>query len=69
VSVHHDRFKRSAYGLLIVLGVPIVVGNLLFNARLARRRPQVAQENASILADLRSLRMLTSRSVIALARK
>ena len=69
VSVHYDRFKRSAYGLLIVLGVPIIIGNLLFNSRLARRRPQVAQENAPILADVRSLRMLTSRSVIALARK
>lgn len=67
VSVHFDRFKRSALGLLAVFGLPMFVGNALFARRLRKRRPQVARENQPILADLRSFKMLTSRSVIAMA--
>lgn len=69
VSVHYDRFKRSALGLLTIFGVTVLFGNLLFRSRVARRKPHVAEENRGLLDDLGSFRMLTSRSVIALATK
>jgi SAM-dependent methyltransferase len=68
-SVAYDRFKLSARLLLIVCGPVIWIGNQLLRARLDRRKPDVALENASILEDLWSLKMLTSRSVIAIAKK
>jgi ubiquinone/menaquinone biosynthesis C-methylase UbiE len=68
-SVEYDRFKLSARLLLIVCSPVILIGNLLFRRRLNARKSDVASENSSILKDLWSLKMLTSRSVIAIARK
>jgi hypothetical protein len=68
-SVAYDRFKLSARLLLIVCGPVVWVGNQLFRRRLAARKSDVAAENSSILKDVWSLKMLTSRSVIAIARK
>ena len=68
-SVEYDRFKTSARFLVVLCAPVIWVGNLLFRRRLNGRKKDVATENASILRDLWSLRMLTSRSVIAIARK
>jgi SAM-dependent methyltransferase len=68
-SVEYDRFKDSARFLLIICGPMIWIGNQLFKRRLESRKKDVASENASILDDMWSLRMLTSRSVIAIARK
>lgn len=68
-SVAYDRFKDSARFLLIICGPMIWIGNQLFKRRLESRKKDVASENASILGDMWSLRMLTSRSVIAIARK
>jgi len=68
-SVEYDRFKTSARFLLLLCGPVIWIGNQLFRRRLNARKKNVASENASILRDLWSLRMLTSRSVIAIARK
>jgi hypothetical protein len=47
----------------------IWIGNRLLRRRLNARKRDVVEENASILRDMWSLRMLTSRSVIAIARK
>jgi hypothetical protein len=47
----------------------IWIGNQLFKRRLNSRKKDVATENASILSEMWSLRMLTSRSVIAIASK
>lgn len=69
VEPHYDRFKTSATLLLAINGAFVVLGNALFRARLRRKRPQVALENRSLLAAINSLRMLTSRSVIAVATK
>jgi SAM-dependent methyltransferase len=69
ISVAYDRFKLSARLLLIICGPVIWIGNQLFRLRLERRKSDVASENASILKDVWSLKMLTSRSVIAIARK
>jgi SAM-dependent methyltransferase len=69
MSVAYDRFKDSARFLLIICGPMIWIGNLLFRRRLNARKKDVASENASILGEMWSLRMLTSRSVIAIARK
>ena len=68
-SVEYDRFKISARFLLLLCGPVIWIGNQLFRRRLNARKKDVASENASILRDLWSWRMLTSRSVIAIARK
>jgi len=46
----------------------IWIGNRLLRRKLNARKKDVALENAAILRDLWSLRMLTSRSVIAIAR-
>lgn len=68
-SVEYDRFKTSARFLLVLCGPVIWIGNRLFRRRLNSRKKDVASENASILKDLWSVRMMTSRSVIAIARK
>src|SRR3954468_4636161 len=69
ISVEYDRFKTSAKFLLVICGPVIWLGNLLFRRRLSARKPDVAAENAPILKALWSLDMLTSRSIIAIARK
>jgi SAM-dependent methyltransferase len=68
-SVAYDRFKDSARFLLIICGPMIWIGNQLFKQRLNSRKKDVAQENESILSEVWSLGMLTSRSVIAIGRK
>jgi SAM-dependent methyltransferase len=68
-SVAYDRFKDSARCLLIICGPMIWIGNQLFRQRLNSRKKDVAVENESILGEMWSLKMLTSRSVIAIARK
>jgi ubiquinone/menaquinone biosynthesis C-methylase UbiE len=68
-SVEYDRFKTSARFLLALCGPMIWIGNRLMRRRMNARKKDVALENAAILRDLWSLRMLTSRSVIAIARK
>jgi ubiquinone/menaquinone biosynthesis C-methylase UbiE len=68
-SVEYDRFKTSARFLLVLCGPVIWIGNRLLRRRLNARKRDVVEENASILRDMWSLRMLTARSVIAIARK
>jgi hypothetical protein len=68
-SVTYDRFKLSAKLLLIICGPVIWVGNQLLRRRLNARKSDVASENSEILKDVWSYKMLTSRSVIAIAKK
>jgi SAM-dependent methyltransferase len=68
-KVEYDRFKTSAKFLLIVCGPAIWLGNLLFRNRLKARKPEVSAENAAILGGMWSVRMLTSRSIIAISKK
>jgi 2-polyprenyl-3-methyl-5-hydroxy-6-metoxy-1,4-benzoquinol methylase len=68
-SVEYDRFKNSARFLLIPFGPLIWIANQLLKRKLTSRKPDVASENAPILDDMWSRGMLTSRSVIAIARK
>ena len=67
--VEYDRFKDSARFLLIICGPMIWIGNQLFKRRLNSRKKDVAIENESILDEMWSLGVLTSRSVIAIAGK
>ncbi|HEU4630746.1 MAG TPA: methyltransferase domain-containing protein [Gemmatimonadaceae bacterium] len=67
VEVHYDRSKSSARFLTALLWPFIAAGRAAFGARLRRKRPEEAAENAALLADLNSVGMLTSRSVIAVA--
>jgi SAM-dependent methyltransferase len=69
VSVEYDRFKTSARFLVVVCAPVIWIGNFLFRRKLESRKPEVAAENAQILRQLWSIEMLTSRSIIAVARK
>jgi ubiquinone/menaquinone biosynthesis C-methylase UbiE len=68
-SVEYDRYKLSARLLLIPWGPMIWIGNQFLRRRLRSRKPDVFSENASIFSDLWSLKTLTSRSVIAIAKK
>ena len=67
VRVDFDRLKRSALGLLLLAWPIVLLGNLGFRARLGRKQPLVLRENASLLRDMNSGRMLLSRSVILIA--
>ena len=69
VTAHYDRFKTSARALLAAWGPFIGVAHGLFRRRLAAKKPDVVVENADMLRELNSIRMLTSRSVIAVATK
>ena len=69
VEAHYDRHKSSAKGLLALTGWLVAGGNRLFRSRLRRRKADVERENADILDAMSSRRMLTARSIIAVARK
>jgi SAM-dependent methyltransferase len=69
VVAHYDRFKTSARLLVALWGPFIVAGNALFRRRLSSKKRDVVLENGSVLAEQRSIAMLTSRSVIAVAKK
>ncbi|HXO86983.1 MAG TPA: class I SAM-dependent methyltransferase [Gemmatimonadales bacterium] len=64
VRVHFDRRKRSGVALAAVLAPFIVLGNLLFRARLRGKAPERYAENRALLADTNGWDMLTSRSII-----
>ena len=67
-TLHHDRVKRSSAVLAILLAPALVLAGLFHRARLARKRPEVLQENRSLLADQGGWKMLTSRTAILAAR-
>ena len=69
VTAHYDRFKTSARLLLALWGPFIFVANAMFRGRLNRKKRDVVLENESVLGEQWSVSMLTSRSVIAVARK
>lgn len=69
VSAEYDRFKTSARLLLALWGPFVGIAHALFRRRLETKKPDVAGENAELLRDLNSVSMLTSRSVIAVAKK
>ena len=69
VTAHYDRFKTSARVLLALWGPFIAIAHAAFRRRLGAKKPDVAAENADVLRELNSVRMLTSRSVIAVATK
>lgn len=69
VKVHFDRFKRSALVPLALLGVPMLLGRAGFLLRMRRKRPRELAQNREVVADMNSLAMLTSRSIIVVAGK
>jgi SAM-dependent methyltransferase len=69
VTAHYDRFKTSARALLALWGPFIAIAHAMFRRRLGAKKPDVTAENADVLRELNSVRMLTSRSVIAVATK
>jgi SAM-dependent methyltransferase len=69
VTAHYDRFKTSARALLALWGPFIAIAHAAFRRRLSAKKPDVTAENADVLRELNSVRMLTSRSVIAVATK
>lgn len=69
VEVAFDRFKRSAVGLLVLFAPIVLIGNALFRRRLQRKNPAVLRENRRFLREMQSWEMLTSRSILVVARK
>jgi hypothetical protein len=69
VVAHYDRRKLSGRILRILTGWYVGIGSNLFQRRLERRDPDVARENRSVVEAMNSAAMLTSRSIIAVARK
>lgn len=69
VTVEYDRFKSSARFMMLFARLQMSLLGWMFRSRLARKKPDVARENASILDDLNSTKMLTARSIIAIATK
>ena len=69
VSVHYDRFKRSALVPLALFGVPMLLGHAGFLMRMRRKRPKELEQNRAVVAEMNSVAMLTSRSIIVVAGK
>jgi SAM-dependent methyltransferase len=69
VDVEYDHFKRSALIGLALLGPAMMIGRIAFRLRMRRKRRLAVEQSRQILAAMNSLRMLTSRSVIVVARK
>jgi SAM-dependent methyltransferase len=69
VTVHYDHIKRSALFQLLLFSPLILAGRLGFLVRMRRRRPREMRQNHDLVAEMGSLAMLTSRSVIVAARK
>jgi hypothetical protein len=51
-------------GLLVLLWPILFLGGLLFRSKLQRKGSRVHDENAEVMAAMRSTGMLTARSVI-----
>jgi SAM-dependent methyltransferase len=69
VAAHYDHRKRSALFQLLVFGPLILAGHLGFLMRMHRKRPRELNQNREVVAEMDSLAMLTSRSVIVAAQK
>jgi hypothetical protein len=64
VTVHFDRFKKSATALTIVYGPLLALGRIAFTLRLRRTAPEVLRENQDIVPRVNGWRMLRARTVI-----
>ncbi len=65
--LYADRMKRSS-AVLVVLSAPLLVlGALSLRGRLARKHPEVLEENRPVLAQMQGWKLLTSRTSILLA--
>ncbi len=69
VAAHYDHRKRSALFQLLLFSPLILAGHLGFLVRMRRKRPREMDQNRDVVAEMNSLAMLTSRSVIVAARK
>jgi SAM-dependent methyltransferase len=64
VTVHFDRFKKSATALTIALAPLLLVGRWGFVRRLRRKAPEVLRENRDLVSQTNGWRMLRARTVI-----
>ena len=69
VELHGDRVKRSALPWLVLLAPFLLLSGAWQRARLARRAPDVARDNRSLLAAQGGFRLLTARTVLLRAVK
>lgn len=68
ISLHFDRYKRSAIGLL--LGYPIFkIASALYKRKIQKYDEKVYEENRLVLKEMNSVGLLCSRSCIVLAVK
>lgn len=64
-----DRTKRSAAAYAILCAPGLWLGQWAHRRRLARKRPELLEQNRELLEAQRSWRMLTSRTAILSSRK
>jgi SAM-dependent methyltransferase len=69
LTFHPDRTKKSAVGLTLFLGPFIALGRWRHRARLARKHPDVAQQNDRLLKTLNGWGLLTCRTAVLRAVK
>lgn len=69
VAAHYDHRKRSALFQLLLFSPLMLAGHLGFLVRMRRKRPREMDQNRDVVAEMNSLAMLTSRSVIVAAQK
>jgi SAM-dependent methyltransferase len=67
-SLHHDRIKRSAAFLTVMLSPALLLSQGFHRARLRRKRPEILRENRGLLDAQGGWKLLTSRTTILAAR-
>jgi SAM-dependent methyltransferase len=68
-TLHADRRKRSALAWLLPSAPLLFAASVFQRGRLARKQPQVLEENRELLQALGGIGMLTARTVILCAQK
>lgn len=69
VAVEYDRFKRSALLPMVLFSPILLIGHWAFRLKLRLKDQQRFSENNALLSEMHSWGMLTSRSVIVVARR
>jgi 2-polyprenyl-3-methyl-5-hydroxy-6-metoxy-1,4-benzoquinol methylase len=67
-SLHADRTKRSSAVLAVLLAPALLLAQLYYRARLARKHPEVLESNRRLITEQSGWKMLTSRTAILSAR-
>src|SRR5512139_292546 len=64
VTVHFDRYKRSAMAWSLLLYLPLRIAHTLYEWKLARKNKVACLENANFLKHINRFGMIASRTLI-----